>query len=44
MDYFSLRREIIYESRTVVVRTPSSNPQTAPIDDTDGLESIDGES
>ena len=42
-DYFRLRREIIYENRTVIVRTPSSDPASTPIDETDGLEPIDGE-
>ena len=42
-DYFRLRRELIYEHRTVIVRTPSSHPESTLIDETDALEPIDGE-
>ena len=42
-DYFALRREIIYGGTTVIVRTPSSDPETTPLDETDGFGAIDGE-
>ena len=42
-DYFRLRREIVYENRTVIVRTPSFHPESTLTDETDALEPIDGE-